>query len=56
MAGHGDPQGKEGLAVHMYACNVSMGKRAMYNSDGEMLVVPQEGALRVQTEVRSAKE
>jgi len=51
MAGHGDPQGKSGLAIHMYSCDTSMGKRAMYNSDGEMLVVPQEGALKVQTEL-----
>lgn len=35
----------------MYSCDTSMGKRAMYNSDGEMLVVPQEGALKVQTEL-----
>ncbi len=42
---------KQGLAVHMYACNVSMGDVAFYNSDGDFLIVPQEGALSLQTEM-----
>lgn len=50
IAGHGDPALKEGLAVHIYACNTSMSKRAFCNNDGDMLIVPQEGRLDIQTE------
>lgn len=50
IAGHGDPTAKEGLAVHMYMANASMKNRAFCNSDGDMLIVPQEGRLDIQTE------
>lgn len=50
VAGSGDPSLREGLAVHMYLCNKSMGKRAFVNSDGDWLIVPQEGNLDIQTE------
>jgi homogentisate 1,2-dioxygenase len=50
IAGHGDPASKEGVAVHVYACNTSMSKRAFCNNDGDMLIVPQEGRLDIQTE------
>jgi homogentisate 1,2-dioxygenase len=51
MAGNGDPTTKAGLAIHMYACNASMEDAALYNSDGDFLIVPQEGTLRLQTEM-----
>ncbi|KAI0481299.1 homogentisate 1,2-dioxygenase [Xylariaceae sp. FL0804] len=50
IAGHGDPSSKEGLAVHIYAANASMRNRAFCNNDGDMLIVPQEGRLDIQTE------
>jgi len=50
IAGSGDPTLREGLAVHVYLCNTSMNKRAFVNSDGDFLVVPQQGALDIQTE------
>lgn len=50
MCGQGDPKVKHGLAIHMYACNASMGKEAFHNSDGDMLIVPQVGTLHIQTE------
>ncbi|KAK1754157.1 homogentisate 1,2-dioxygenase [Echria macrotheca] len=50
IAGHGDPTAKEGLAVHMYLANRSMEKRAFCNHDGDMLILPQEGRLDIQTE------
>jgi homogentisate 1,2-dioxygenase len=50
MAGHGDPKSKTGLGIHMYSCNKSMEKEAFYNSDGDMLIVPQFGTLNIQTE------
>ena len=28
MGGHGDPTNKEGIAIHMYAANASMGHEA----------------------------
>lgn len=42
--------GHEGGAIHLYSINKSMDSRYFYNSDGELLIVPQEGALRFKTE------
>jgi homogentisate 1,2-dioxygenase len=50
MAGAGEPTMKSGMAIHMYAANASMHDKAFYNSDGDLLIVPQEGALRITTE------
>ena len=50
LAGSGDPTLREGLATHVYVCNKSMEKRAFVNSDGDFCIVPQLGALDVQTE------
>jgi homogentisate 1,2-dioxygenase len=50
IGGHGDPAAKEGLAVHVYLANASMKKRAFCNNDGDMLILPQEGRLDIQTE------
>ncbi|EUC47438.1 hypothetical protein COCMIDRAFT_34972 [Bipolaris oryzae ATCC 44560] len=50
ICGSGDPSLREGLAVHIYACNKSMDRRAFVNSDGDWLIVPQEGNLDIQTE------
>ncbi|CAN9256067.1 unnamed protein product [Alternaria alternata] len=50
IAGSGDPTLREGLAVHTYLCNASMDRRAMVNSDGDFLIVPQQGALDILTE------
>ena len=50
MAGHGDPNGHSGVAVHVYAANRSMQRRWFYDADGELLIVPQLGALRFITE------
>jgi homogentisate 1,2-dioxygenase len=49
--GAGNPSTRNGLAVHMYACNSDMTNTAFYNSDGDYLIVPQSGALNVQTEL-----
>ncbi|KAK8182042.1 RmlC-like cupin domain-containing protein [Phyllosticta capitalensis] len=50
IAGSGDPTLREGLATHVYVCNASMDNSAFVNSDGEMLIVPQQGALDIETE------
>merc|ERR1712226_1637185 len=50
MAGAGDPKARSGGAIHIIACNSSMGDKAFYNSDGDFLIVPQEGTLYITTE------
>jgi homogentisate 1,2-dioxygenase len=51
MAGIGDPAAQSGAAAHLYAANRSMGAKAFYNADGEMLIVPQQGRHRFVTEL-----
>jgi len=46
---NGDPEAQNGMAAHIYLANLSM-ERAFVNADGEMLLVPQEGELRLMTE------
>ena len=48
--GAGAALGLSGLAIHTYAITNSMGAY-FYNADGELLIVPQEGALDVHTEM-----
>ena len=51
MAGGGDVFGWSGLGVHVYAATASMRDVYFYNADGELLFVPQEGNLRILTEL-----
>jgi homogentisate 1,2-dioxygenase len=51
VCGNGDPATTTGIAVHVYAANRSMEGRFFYDADGELLVVPQEGAIRFVTEL-----
>ncbi len=48
---NGDPDAQTGMAAHVYVCNQSMDRRAFVNADGEMLIVPQQGGLRLTTEL-----
>ncbi|KAJ2343004.1 hypothetical protein IWW50_006194 [Coemansia erecta] len=50
IGGAGDTALKSGLAVHIYAANTSMNRRALGNSDGDFLIVPQQGRLDIMTE------
>jgi len=50
MMGAGEV-GMAGLAIHIYAANSSMEDKYFYNADGEMLLVPQQGALQLYTEM-----
>ena len=43
--------GESGIGIHLYAASASMDARAFQNSDGEMLIVPQQGTLRIVTEL-----
>ncbi|GAA5236673.1 homogentisate 1,2-dioxygenase [Verticiella sediminum] len=51
MAGNGDAATQVGIAIHRYRVNRAMGDRSFYNADGEMLIVPQAGLLRIRTEL-----
>ncbi len=42
--------GVSGVGIHVYAANQSMNGRFFYNADGELLIVPQQGALILYTE------
>ena len=48
---NGDPEAQTGMAAHLYLANRSMSTRAFINADGEMLIVPQIGSLRITTEL-----
>ncbi len=43
--------GNDGIGIHIYAANRSMQDRFFYNADGELLIVPELGGLRVHTEL-----
>ena len=51
LAGAGDPRTRHGVAIHVYMCNRKMVNKAFYNADGDMLIVPQQGALDITTEM-----
>jgi homogentisate 1,2-dioxygenase len=51
LCGNGSPKSQTGMAMHLYRANQSMQRRAFANADGEMLIVPQEGALHIVTEL-----
>lgn len=43
--------GNEGCGIHIYAANKPMQDRYFYDADGELLIVPQQGRLRIATEL-----
>lgn len=49
MAANGDAAAGSGIAIHNYCANQSM-QRFFCNADGELLFVPQQGALLLHTE------
>ncbi|XP_041982352.1 homogentisate 1,2-dioxygenase [Aricia agestis] len=50
VCGAGDPRARHGIAIHVFLCNAPMEKSAFYNSDGDFLIVPQQGTLQITTE------
>ncbi|MEC3909278.1 homogentisate 1,2-dioxygenase [Sphingobium sp. CR2-8] len=48
---NGDAAAGVGCSVHLYAANLSMVDRAFFSADGEWLIVPQQGRLRIVTEM-----
>ncbi len=51
MGGNGSPDAHAGVGIHLYAANRDMVGRYFYDADGELLIVPQLGALRLLTEL-----
>lgn len=47
----GDAPTQTGMAAHVYVANTSMEKRAFMNCDGEMVLLPEQGKIRVVTEL-----
>ncbi len=45
------PADLEGVALHLYRANRSMVDRVFANADGELLIIPQSGALHIVTEL-----
>ena len=50
LAGAGEPSLRAGIGMHIYTANAAMDDSCLVNSDGDMLLVPQEGALSIRTE------
>mmetsp|Transcript_12345 Transcript_12345/g.37170 ORF Transcript_12345/g.37170 Transcript_12345/m.37170 type:complete len:389 (-) Transcript_12345:190-1356(-) len=50
ICGAGSPAHKEGYAIHVYTCSASMDDSCLANADGDLLIVPQQGELRITTE------
>ena len=51
LAGSGNPAMQSGVAVHIYRANRSMERRYLYCADGELMLVPQQGAVELFTEL-----
>jgi len=47
----GDVVGQAGMATHIYALTADMEDDYFFNADGELMIVPQEGALSIFTEM-----
>ena len=51
LAGNGGAAEQAGIGIHVYTANRSMQGRFFYDADGELLIVPQRGSLRLVTEL-----
>jgi homogentisate 1,2-dioxygenase len=51
MGGNGDPHSQSGCGIHVYVANRDMTDKTFYNADGELLIVPQQGRLALDTEL-----
>ncbi len=50
VATNGDAHTQTGMAAHLYMATESMTNTYFYDADGELLIVPQDGRLRIVTE------
>ncbi len=51
VAGNGGPEAGTGLGLHLYAANRDMDGRFFCNADGELMLVPEQGRLHIETEL-----
>jgi len=51
MAANGDARAQSGIAIHVYNANQGMGDNFFYCADGELLILPECGALLAYTEM-----
>ena len=51
LCGNGSPNSQSGMAVHVYSAVRSMRDRVFADTDGELMIVPQNGRIRVFTEL-----
>ena len=51
MVANRDPSDLEGVALHLYRASKSMAQRVFVDADGELLIIPQSGALTIFTEL-----
>ncbi|MFO1149380.1 MAG: homogentisate 1,2-dioxygenase [Alsobacter sp.] len=51
MTTAGDVYTQVGMAAHVYLVTAPMGDEVFFNADGELMIVPQEGRLRIATEL-----
>jgi homogentisate 1,2-dioxygenase len=51
MAGNGSPDAHSGCRIYLFAANRPMQRRYFYDADGELLIVPQQGTLVLDTEL-----
>jgi homogentisate 1,2-dioxygenase len=51
MMANRQPASLEGVAIHLYRASRSMTDRVFVDADGELLIIPQSGTLRIFTEV-----
>lgn len=48
---NGSPSTRSGCQVYLYTANQSMNEKCFFNSDGDFLIVPEKGSLRLTTEL-----
>ena len=51
IAANGDARSQTGIGIHVYAANCGMGDNFFYCADGELLILPESGALLAYTEM-----
>jgi homogentisate 1,2-dioxygenase len=51
MLANRDPSDLEGVAVHLYRAERNMDGRVFVDADGELLIIPQQGAIELRTEL-----
>jgi homogentisate 1,2-dioxygenase len=51
VAGNGSPDAHAGCAIYLFAANRAMERRFFYDADGELLIVPRQGSLLLDTEL-----